>query len=304
MKLVETLKENRKVVIIAAVVAVVLIAAAIAAVLLIDTEPEPEALTPLIEPPLIGEAGVLRVGLDTSYPPFAGVDKEQTVGLDVDIAAAIAEALGLTLELVDVGADGYAEALDSGEVDISLGAIPISQDTLLEVSFAGSYAEDGPAFFSASETTESVHALAGKVMGAQEDSPSYWTLEGLYGEGAATGYATLREALAAADAGELDLVAGDAIVAAYIARDFPSMRYLIPVVEPLPLGVAVAKDADELEEAVRDVLNELAADGVLEAIHFKWVAGLPVPASISTSVDLSETVSPTETGTVETTAAE
>jgi polar amino acid transport system substrate-binding protein len=212
--------------------------------------------------------------------------------------------LGLRLELVDIGADGYAEALESSEIDVAIAAIPIIEDTLAEVSFAGSYAESGPAFFSATETTQSVHALAGKRIGAQEDSPSFWAIQGLYGEGAVTGFETLREALSAADEGELDLVAGDAIVAAYIARDFPSMRYLIPIVQPVPLGVAVHKDADELEEAVRDVLNELAADGVLEAIHFKWVAGLPVPDSISTSIEMSETVTHSETGTVETETAE
>lgn len=271
---------RKQIIAIAAGVAAVA-AIAVGAVLLSGGEPEEPALEPLIAPPLIGEAGVLRVGLDLDYPPFAGEDKGQTVGLDVDVAAALADSLGLRLEMVDVGPDDFAKALLDGEIDIAMGAIPITESVLADVSFAGSYADDGPAFFSASESTGSVPGLAGKQMGAQEGSSAFWTLEALYGEGVAQGYATLREAIEAADSGELDLVAGDAIVAAYIARDYPAVRFIDWVEESVPLGVAVSKEADDLEEAIREALDSLAADGILAAIHAKWVGSLPLPASLS-----------------------
>jgi polar amino acid transport system substrate-binding protein len=242
-----------------------------------DDEGGQPDLEPQIEPPAISEAGVLKAGLDTEYPPFAGEDKGQTVGLDVDVAAAIAEALGLRLEIVDVGPDEYAEALMNDEIDIALGAIPITESALADVAFAGSYAEDGPAFFSTTETSATVTNLAGKSIAAQEESEAFWTIQAYYGEGAVTGYPTLREAVAAADAGEVDMVAGDAIVTTYIARDHPAVRYVAPVREVVPLGVAVAKEDDELESAVREVLDAMAADGVLDAIHAKWIAALPMP---------------------------
>jgi polar amino acid transport system substrate-binding protein len=70
---------------------------------------EPE-LKPKIFPPTIAEAGVLRAGVDLDYPPSAGVDKGTEAGIDVDVAAAIAERLGLRLRLVDVGETGVAAA--------------------------------------------------------------------------------------------------------------------------------------------------------------------------------------------------
>lgn len=239
-----------------------------------DAEPGP-ALEPTIEPPAIGEAGVLRVGIDSSYPPFAGVDKDQTVGLDVDVAAAVSEILGLKLELVEYGEEGYAAALENGEVDIALGAIPLTEAVLTEVSFAGTYMLNGPSWFSGSETTATIESLAGKKIGAQEGSESFWTVVALYGDDVVTSYPTLREAIEAAEAGELDLVACDAAVGAYIARDHPSVRFVEQLAPATPLGVAVAKDATDLEAAIRDALDRLASDGVLDTIRTKWLGNLP-----------------------------
>lgn len=250
-----------------------------------DVGDEP-ALTPVVEPPVILEAGVLTVGLDTSYPPFASAEDGQIVGLDADVAAALAETLGLRLEVVELGSDGYAEALLDDGVDVALGAIPITEAVLTDVSFAGSYLADGPAFFSATETTETIEALYGKRLGAQEGSEAYWRLQMLYGEDVVAGYPTLREAFQAETDGDLDLVAGDAVVGAYIGRDFPALRYIAQIGDAVPLGVAVAKEAGELEDAVRGALDTLAAGGVLDAIRAKWVGGLPAlatPASDTTT---------------------
>ena len=65
---------------------------------------------------------VLRVGVNTQNQPLAGVStsSQNIVGLDVDIAAYLADSFGLKLELVDVGTDAQA-ALDGGTVDIVMG---------------------------------------------------------------------------------------------------------------------------------------------------------------------------------------
>jgi len=163
-------------------------------------------LEPQIGPPLIGEAGVLRVGVDLNYPPFAGTDQGVEAGIDVDVAAAVAERLGLKLELVDVGAAGVASALTSGTVDIALAGTPITDAVLGNVSSAGSYLIDGPAIFSVVASgsvvpTMSADTLAGKRIAVQKESAAYWTLESDFGEGYATPFPTIREAL---DAGQFD----------------------------------------------------------------------------------------------------
>ncbi|MDO9557587.1 MAG: transporter substrate-binding domain-containing protein [Coriobacteriia bacterium] len=246
---------------------------------------EEPAIEPTVAPPVIGEAGVLRAGVDLSYPPFAGEDGGVEAGLDVDIVAAIAERLGLKLELVDIGPGGAAAALEAGDVDIALGALPITDAVLADVAFAGSYLVDGPAFFSF-ETSASADssatapvvdaaALGGQRVGAQQGSVAFWSLEGEYGEGFVTGFTSLADALEALAAGEIDVVAGDAAIAAYLARDYPGVVYAGQYGSGLPLGVAIAKDATELETAVRETLDALAAEGVLDTIKAKWLGTFP-----------------------------
>ena len=243
-------------------------------------EPEEPALQPTVAPPVIGSEGVLRVGVDMDYPPFAGTDGGVDAGIDVDIAAAVAERLGLRLELVDVGASGAPEALASGDVDIALGATAITEAVLADISTAGSYLIDGPALFSivASGTDApelSADSLGGMKVGVQTESASYWAVESDYGEGYAAAYGTLREAFDALVAGEVDVVAADAAVGAYIARDYTELRIVGQYGSATPLGVAVPKDATELETAVREVLDTLAAEGVLDTITRKWLGDFP-----------------------------
>ncbi len=72
------------------------------------------AIQPQVTPPAIKEAGTLRVGVDLAYPPFAGEDNGQKVGIDIDVASALAERLGLKVALVDVKASEAATALADG----------------------------------------------------------------------------------------------------------------------------------------------------------------------------------------------
>ncbi len=234
-------------------------------------------LEPRISPPVIAAEGVLKAGVDLSYPPFAGTDDDKTAGIDVDVAAAIAERLGLRLELVDVPQAEMAEALNSGRIDIMLGATPITDVVLADVSSAGSYLIDAPAIFSftSAVSTLTVEDLSGRRVGSQSGSQSFWELESEFGEGFPSSYETLRGAFEALVAGEVDVVVASAAVGAYLARDFDGVAFSGQFAPGVPLGVAVRKDATELETEIRSMLDALAADGTLDTIRGKWLGDLP-----------------------------
>lgn len=262
-------------------VAAVLAIALVASLAGCQKQVEEPALTPLIEPPVIAEAGVLKVGLDLSYPPFAGTDKGTQAGIDVDVAAAIAERLGCRLEVVDVKPSAMASSLSGRAIDIMLGAVPITDAVLADVATAGSYIIDSPAFFTrvSAESSETapitLEQSASLRIGAQRASAAFWALEYEHGEGAVAAFDTLRGAFDALEAGDVDVVASSATVGAYIARDYSGIEFAGQFGDAEPLGVAVAKDAVELEAAVREVLDGMAADGVLDTIRRKWVGDLP-----------------------------
>jgi len=238
---------------------------------------------PRVAPPVIGEAGVLRAGVDFTHPPFAGREDGREAGIDIDVAAALAERLGLEVELVDVKPSDAATALATGEVDVVL-SVPLSAQSLGSVSLAGTYLSDGAAYFVAIETTPAAQDASVDLqpelldpgsIAAQTGSQAFWALEEEYGQGATQAYPTVREAIQAASEGSATVVVGDALVIAYIARDFPSVVFAKQYTVAIPLGVAVEPDNQALGDAVRAQLDALAADGVFDAIRAKWVGELP-----------------------------
>lgn len=244
------------------------------------------ALNPKIAPPAIKEAGVLKAAVDPTQPPFAGTVDGQVVGMDVDVAAALAERLGLKLELVKMSWSDVAAAVAKGTVDVGFAAIPITDAVLANISVAGSYATDGIGLFGVVATgtveatgtvgpEEAAALMSGERVACQKGSAAQWYLESEYWEGFATTYETLREAFDALAAGEVDYVACDAFVGAYLARDYGNVRFVAPVGEAMPLGVLVAKDSTELAAKVRETLDGMATDGTLATIRTKWVGDLP-----------------------------
>lgn len=240
---------------------------------------EPE-LRPVVAPPAIATAGELAVGVDLELPPFGGSDGGREAGLDVDVAAALAERLGLKVKLVDVKPSDAATALAGGSVDVVL-SVPLSDTSLSAVSLAGAYAYDGPALFVSTGSTESVEPsltvtnLPAGLVGVQQSSPAYWYLLSELDAEALKPYATLREAFDALVAGEVPVVAGDAFVGAYMARDLPGVHFAGQLQPASPLSVAVAADNSELQDVVREALDALAADGVFDTLRRKWVGELP-----------------------------
>lgn len=258
--------------------AVVALGAALVAMAGCSKPVEPK-LEPKIAPPALSQAGVFKAGVDMSTPPFAGKDGS-AAGIDVDVASAVAERLGLKVELVDVKPSEAASALADGSVDAVL-SVPMTGADLSQLSVAGAYITDVPALWIASDTTASIEpsltldSMPAEPTAVQTSSEAYWVLESEFGTATISEFDSLRDALDALDRGDVGLAAGDALVGAYIARDFPRVRYAGRLAAPYPLGIAVAVDNTALSDAVRGALDDLAADGVLDNVRRKWVGELP-----------------------------
>jgi polar amino acid transport system substrate-binding protein len=244
------------------------------------------ALTPKLSPPIIARPGILRVAVDTSFPPFAGKVGSETVGLDVDVAAAIAEQLGLKLEIYDVDQPAAAALVQSGTVDIMLGALTVDAAVSSQVGFAGTYVSDAPALFASKDATLSVPAtgsadatsliaaIANKRIAVQQGSLAYWLLLDQVGETHLHVTTTLDDAFKAASAGNADCVAGDALVGSYMLRTYPKFLYEGQLGSAYPLGVGVGQANTKLETEVRTILDRLASEGVLQTLRRKWVGDL------------------------------
>jgi polar amino acid transport system substrate-binding protein len=260
-------------------------------------------LTPKLSPPVIARPGVLRAAVDLSYPPFAGAVKGRQVGLDVDVASAIAEQLGLKLEIVDAKPAAAAALLASGSVDVALGGLTIESAVSSQLAFAGTYVSDAPAVFAAKDASGSaataaaataapvsaatsatsgsdesaavLSGLSGKRIAVQGGSLAYWTLLDVFGDGSLVVVQSLDEAFKAVVGGKADVAAGDALIGAYMLRGYPTLSFAGQFASAYPLGVGVSQAKPKLETEVRAVLDKLASQGVLETLRRKWFGDLP-----------------------------
>jgi polar amino acid transport system substrate-binding protein len=249
-------------------------------------------LTPTIAPPLIATEGVLKVALDLGYPPFAGSVKGQNVGLDVDVAAAVADQLGLKLEIVNATPSEAIGLVKDGSVDVMLGGLTVESAVASQVAFAGTYISDAPAVFASTGVSVSVDALGTKRIAVQSGSLAYWFLLDKYGEAPLMQFASLDAALSAVQSGTADVAAGDALVGAYLLRGYPELSYVGQLGSAFPLGAGVSQAKPDLETQIRAVLDKLSSQGVLETIRHKWIGDLP-PLRVtdtSGSQDSSSTV--------------
>jgi ABC-type amino acid transport substrate-binding protein len=94
----------------------------------------------------IQRRGVLRVGLDASFPPFESLNEQgQVIGLDADIAREIAADLGVAVEFVNIGFDGLYDALHARRVDLVISGLPIDPRLTKDVAYSVSYFNAGQA---------------------------------------------------------------------------------------------------------------------------------------------------------------
>jgi ABC-type amino acid transport substrate-binding protein len=92
----------------------------------------------------IQQRGVIRVGLDASFPPFEAIDADgEIVGLDVDLAAAIAADLGVEVELVNIGFDGLYDALLARRVELVISGLPYDPRWTQDIAYSQSYFNAG-----------------------------------------------------------------------------------------------------------------------------------------------------------------
>ena len=222
-----------------------------------------------VAPPVIGEEGTLRVGVNTENPPLAGMGSGKIIGIDVDIASAIADELGLKVSIVDVGSDP-ASFIAEGKVDVVLGIDAANADSDYWVS--SSYLPTGIALFALSPDAGVPTADSGATFAAQVSSKSAWAVSNEFGQDSLTSTNSLSDAFAALQAGTVQYVAADAIIGLYAAHG-QGLDVSVVAMLMKPSGYCMATSAEnvDLQQAAGDVLTNLVSNGTIDVIERKWL---------------------------------
>ena len=239
-----------------------------------DEEYIPELGAPVLSSPAIGEDGTLRVGVNTNNSPLAGKSGDRIIGIDVDIAAALADQLGLALEVVDVGNNG-ADAIENGTVDIVLGIDSTSKEDGFWVS--SQYLPTGVVLFAEEGNNSPIPTADSDVeIGAQVSSKSAWAVTNTFGDEALVSCSDLAVAFSDLASGKVDYVASDAIIGMYAASRQDVDVQIAALLDTASGYCAMcAQDNTELQEAVGTALDTLVSNGIIDVIEDKWL-GKPV----------------------------
>ncbi len=265
---------------------------------------EQPTLTPVVSSPAIAKDGVLMVGLDYADAPFAGESDGKVVGIDADVAAALAEEMGLKVEYVDVGSDGGPNAVAKGTCDIFLS---FAKDTAKNSSckYVDTYIYDVPSLFVVSKTgsvpTIDTSNIGSVKIAAQANSVSAAQVAQMYGSDKLIEAKNLVEAFGKLENGDADYTAASAVVGCYIAMSYPDIYFGEQLTGASEIGIGVASANTVLEKAISTALSTIKNNGVLDVVISKWI-GSPLDLEVA-ATSVTSTTPASTAATAGTTAA-
>ncbi len=221
---------------------------------------------------------VLVMGTNAAFPPYEFVDENNKVaGIDAEIAAAVAEKLGMTLEIKDMAFDSLITAVSSGSVDIVLAGMTVTEERKESVNFSDTYATGVQVVIVTEDSAiASIDDLDGKIIGVQTGTTgdiycSCSPEEGGYGEDAVRRYDNGALAVAALMNGQVDCVVIDNEPAKAFVEANEGLKILETEFAVEDYAAAIAKENTELLEKVNAALAELKAEGKLDEIIAKYI---------------------------------
>ena len=218
------------------------------------------------------EAGKLTMATNATFPPYEMTTDAGTIeGIDVDTAKAIAEKLGLELQIDDMDFDAALLSVQQGKADIVMAGVTVTDERKAVMDFSDSYATGIQSIIVPNDSDiASPDDLAGKKIGTQRGTTGYIYCSDDFGEDSVVAYDNGLTAVQALNNGQVDAVVIDnAPAKEYVAAN-PGLKVLDTSYAEEDYAIGMAKGSP-LEDAVNKALEELKDDGTLQAIVDKYI---------------------------------
>ncbi len=222
-----------------------------------------------------GEDDKLTMATNAAFPPYEYYEDGKIVGIDAEIAAAIAEKLGMELEIVDVEFNAIVPGVASKKYDMGMAGLTVTDERKESVDFSDSYATGIQAIIVKEDSPiTSVDDLyvegATYVVGVQDATTGDIYCTDDFGEERVKRYSKGADAVQALATDKVDCVIIDnepakSFVAANEGLKILETEYVVE-----DYAICFAKDS-ELTEKVNTALKELIADGTVQKIVDKYI---------------------------------
>ena len=224
---------------------------------------------------LVQERGILRVGLDPTYPPFEFDNGFELQGIDVDLARALGEELGVAIEFVWFGYDGLYDALGTRQVDVLISGMVIIPERERDFSYSEPYFNAGELLVvrDGEMAVSTMRDLNGRSLavelGAQGHVEATVWQKNL-GDLTILPQETGDAALTAVLENQADAALVDAITARLFLGSHAGLTAVAQPVTVDPFVIVVKQEDEQLLEQLNDALETVVESGKLDEIFTKW----------------------------------
>lgn len=222
------------------------------------------------------EKQTLIMGTNAAFPPYEYYENETIVGIDAEVAAAIADKLGMDFKIEDMEFDAIIPAVQSGKVTMGMAGMTVTEDRLQSVDFTDSYATGIQAVIvkedSAITSVDDLFA-GGVTVGVQTGTTGdIYTTGDIEDAGLGTieRYNKGADAVQALLTGKIDCVVIDNEPAKAFVEANEGLKILDTQYAVEDYAICLAKDSP-LYDDVNNALKELIADGTVQSIVDKYI---------------------------------
>lgn len=217
--------------------------------------------------------GTLRMGTNATFPPYEMIDENNNVvGIDADIAKAVADKLGMELQIINMEFDALIPALGADQIDIVLAGMTVNPERAEQVDFTQSYATGVQSIIVAEDSAiATVEDLADKKVGVQTGTTGDLYCTGDLGEEHVQRFESGIVATQALVNGQIDAVVIDNEPAKAYVEANEGVKILDTEYAVEDYAAAIKKGNTELLDKVNGALEELKADGTLDEIVATYI---------------------------------
>mgnify|MGYP001524446569 FL=1 len=217
--------------------------------------------------------GRLIMATNAEFPPYEYHDGDAVVGIDAEIAKAIADELGMELEIEDIAFDSIIPEIVSGKADMGLAGMTVTEDRMQSVDFSNTYAKASQKII-VTEDSEiaSPDDLKGVIVGVQLGTTGDIYVSDLEADGTTVErYNKGFEAVQALSQGKIDAVVIDGEPAKTFVAETQGLKILDESFTDEEYAIAVKKGNTELLEKINGALKTLKDNGTLDEIVAKYI---------------------------------
>lgn len=219
----------------------------------------------------MADGDTLVMATNAEFPPYEYHEGDEIVGIDAEVAALIAEELGMTLEIEDMAFDSVLAAVQSGKADIAMAGITVTDERKMVVNFSDTYTKATQLVIVAEDSEiASPDDLIGKTIGVQLGTTGD-IYAGDVEDATVERYSKGFEAVQALMQGKIDAVVIDGEPAKVFVEENEGIKLLDEAFTEEEYAIAVSKDNEELLEQINAALVTLEENGKFDEVLAKYI---------------------------------